>query len=95
SSFSSAMVGVAIAAIGFTTTQPTIETKLTPEIFSLTMFLMFVVPVLGLACNLVAMKYYPLTREKMEEIQEHIAAIKTQYEAETGEVVADTIEEFI
>ena len=32
----------------------------------------------GLFCNLVAMKFYPLTKEKMEEIQERIAEIKAQ-----------------
>lgn len=32
----------------------------------------------GFICNLIAMKYYPLTKEKMEEIQGEIAAIKAQ-----------------
>ena len=32
----------------------------------------------GLLCNIIAMKFYPLTKEKMEEIQDKIAAIKVQ-----------------
>lgn len=36
------------------------------------------VPIIGLVCNLVAMKFYPLTKEKMEEIQEEIAKIKAK-----------------
>jgi Na+/melibiose symporter-like transporter len=31
---------------------------------------------IGLICNIIAMKFYPLTKEKMEEIQEKVAAIK-------------------
>ena len=31
---------------------------------------------LGLVCNLIAMKFYPLTKEKMEEIQDEVAQIK-------------------
>ena len=31
---------------------------------------------IGLVCNLIAMKFYPLTKEKMEEIQDEVAQIK-------------------
>ena len=41
-------------------------------------FLCYGIVILGLICNLVAMKYYPLTKEKMEEIQTEIARIKAQ-----------------
>ena len=41
---------------------------------------MFLVPIIGLVCNLIAMKFYPLTKEKMEEIQDAIAEIKAKAE---------------
>ena len=80
SSFATTIVSFAIAAIGFTTTQPTDTTPLTPEIFWLGISLMFLIPIIGLACNLIAMKFYPLTKEKMEEIQDAIAEIKAKAE---------------
>lgn len=38
--------------------------------------------ILGLLCNLIAMKFYPLTKEKMAEIQDKVAAIKAAAAAE-------------
>lgn len=78
SSLSTSIVALAIAAIGFKTTQPTPETPLTSGIFWVAIILMFIVPIVGLVCNLIAMKYYPLTKEKMEEIQGEIAKIKAK-----------------
>lgn len=78
SSFATTIVAFAIASIGFTTTQPTVDTAYTTPIFWMAISLMFLVPIIGLACNLVAMKFYPLTKEKMEEIQEEIAKIKAK-----------------
>ena len=78
SSLASTIVAVSIAAIGFTTTQPTADTPYTSAIFLLGISLMFLVPIIGLGLNLIAMKFYPLTKEKMEEIQEEIAKIKAK-----------------
>ena len=39
---------------------------------------MFILPIIGWLINLVAMKFYPLTKEKMEEIQNTIAEIKAK-----------------
>ena len=33
---------------------------------------------IGWICNVVAMKFYPLTKEKMESIQDEIARIKAE-----------------
>ncbi len=82
SSLSNLLVSVSIAAIGFTTAQPTVETPYTNAIFYVTMFLFFIVPMIGLGCNIIAMKFYPLTKEKMAEIQNEIAAIKQKALAE-------------
>ena len=39
---------------------------------------------IGLLCNLIAMKFYPLTKEKMAEIQDEVAAIKMKAMAENA-----------
>lgn len=78
SSFASTIVAFAIAAIGFTTAQPTVDTPYSASIFWVSVLLMYGAPIFGLVCNLVAMKFYPLTKEKMEEIQETIAEIKNK-----------------
>ncbi len=82
SSLASTIVAVAIAAIGFTEVQPTPDTPLTPELFWVTMALFFGAPFFGWICNVIAMKLYPLTKEKMVEIQERIAEIKREAQAE-------------
>lgn len=78
SSFATTIVGLLIATIGFRTTQPTPDTPYSNEIFIITMICMFILPIIGWLINLVAMKFYPLTKEKMEEIQNTIAEIKTK-----------------
>lgn len=82
SSLATTVVAFAIAAIGFTTTQPTVDTPYSASIFWVGTILMFIVPCIGLVCNLIAMKFYPLTKEKMEEIQESIAEIKAKAQVE-------------
>lgn len=81
SSLATTFVAFAIAMIGFKTTQPTPETPLTSGIFWMALGLFFLVPIIGLVLNLIAMKFYPLTKEKMEEIQEEIAKIKAKNHA--------------
>ncbi len=76
SALADTIVSVSIALIGFTSTQPTPETPYTTGIFWVTMFLVFGMPYIGWILNLIAMKYYPLTKEKMAEIHEEVARIK-------------------
>ena len=78
SSFATTIVGLMIAMIGFKTTQPQPDTTYSNEIFIITMICMFILPIIGWLINLVAMKFYPLTKEKMEEIQNTIAEIKAK-----------------
>lgn len=78
SSLATTIVSLSIAAIGFTTTQPVATTPYTPSILWVGITLMFILPIIGLVLNLIAMKYYPLTKEKMEEIQEEISKIKAK-----------------
>lgn len=76
SSLSHTIVGLMVAMIGFTEAMPEISETLTPALFAVGLFLYFGMPILGWLATLIAMKFYPLDREKMEEIQEEISHIK-------------------
>ena len=69
SSFSSTIIAVAVAAIGFTQAMPDVTDAVTPAIFWMTMLLYIGVPMLGWIASLIAMKFYDLDGEKMSEIQ--------------------------
>ena len=55
----------------------------TPGIFWLTMCLYYGLPILGWICTLVAMKFSPISRERMVEVQRSIAEKKAAALAET------------
>jgi Na+/melibiose symporter-like transporter len=57
---------------------PDVQTPLTPELKYVGVFLAYGMVILGLICNVIALKFYPLTKEKMEEIQGEIAEIKAK-----------------
>lgn len=78
SSFAPMIAGVLYAAIGFKDALPDIQTPYSDELKYVTVFLAYGMIIIGLLCNLVALKFYPLTKEKMEEIQEKIAEIKAK-----------------
>lgn len=76
SSLATTIIALMLAGIGFKTQQPTPETPYSSGIFWITMFCLIGAPIIGWLLNLVAMKFYPLNKEKMASIQEHIAEIK-------------------
>lgn len=81
SSFAPLLAGVAYAAIGFKDHLPDTSTQMADcpaSIVPVTIFLMYGTVIIGLICNVVALKFYPLTKEKMAEIQDEIAAIKAK-----------------
>ncbi|MGN0643605.1 MFS transporter [Gemmiger sp.] len=78
SSLASTIVALVYAAVGFTTTLPTEETPFSTGILVATLVCYLGMPVIGWILNVVAMKFYPLTREKMAEIQDEIARIKAE-----------------
>ena len=78
SSFATTFVALFFAAIGYTEVLPTPESPYSAGIFWVTMACFLGAPVVGWICNIVSMKFYPLTKEKMEEIQGRIAEIKAQ-----------------
>lgn len=78
SSLASTLVALIFAMIGFRTALPTIETPYSDAILFGALFCFIGMPIIGWLLNLVAMKFYPLTKEKMEEIQAEIARIKAE-----------------
>jgi Na+/melibiose symporter-like transporter len=78
SSLAPMIAGLMFAAIGFKETMPDVQTPLTPELKYVGVFLAYGMVIIGLICNVIALKFYPLTKEKMEEIQGEIAEIKAK-----------------
>ena len=76
------IAGFAYASIGFADKLPEATTPYSTELMLVSVFLMYGMIVLGNICNVIAMKFYPLSKEKMEEIQDEIAAIKAKTMAE-------------
>lgn len=78
SSFASTIVGWCCVLIGFKDAFPTQDTPYSSGIFWVTMFLFIGMPILGWICSLIAMKFYPLDKEKMIEIQSKISSMKKE-----------------
>ncbi len=67
-----------VAAIGYKTVMPQMGDKVTSGVFWMTMFLTFGLPVFGWLCNIVAMKFYSLDKERMVEVQKNIEQKKKE-----------------
>ena len=78
SSFAPMLLSMCYAAIGFKDALPDVGVPYSDQLFYVTLFLAYGIVIIGLLCNVVALKFYPLTKEKMEEIQGEIAAIKAK-----------------
>ena len=94
SSFAPFITGVLLSAIGFSTTMPNSSTTLSDIVANggvyegqvinigmvkpVTLFCAYGMLIVGLLCNVIALKFYPLTKEYMESIQEKIAEIKAK-----------------
>ncbi|MFS0880593.1 MFS transporter [Metabacillus niabensis] len=72
SSLSQTIVGLVLATIGFKTVLPDINTPYSDKIFWATMFLYIGTVMLGWLTSIVAMKFYPLSKDKMVEIQDEL-----------------------
>ena len=97
SSFAPMITGVVFAAIGFTEKVPDSTARMADIIADgntylgqsinvgmikpACLFLAYGTVIIGLLCNVVALKFYPLTKEYMETIQDEIAAIKAKAQA--------------
>ena len=81
SSLSTTIVAVVVALIGYTEAMPQATDPLTSPLFNVTMLLWLGIPVLGWICTLVAMKFYPLDKETMVEVQRKNQEIREKAEA--------------
>ena len=79
SSLSTMFVGFAMASIGMSKTQIVPNTSMGPAFGNMVLFCFCIMPFLGHLATLIAMKFYPLTKERMEEIQKAIAEKKASY----------------
>ncbi|GHU89226.1 sugar transporter [Spirochaetia bacterium] len=82
SSFAPVIAGLLFAMIGFSKELPDVSTPETPALRYVGIFLAYGMLIIGFLCNVIAMKFYPLTKEKMVEIQAHIIEIKKEYQNE-------------
>lgn len=80
SSFAPMIAGLVFAAVGYADHNPVEGDPVTLKLRIGVAFLAYGLIIVGLICNLIAMKYYPLTKEKMSEIQDRVAAIKAASE---------------
>ncbi len=78
SSLSSTFVSLIYAAVGFSAALPTNNSPFSTSLMWATIACFIGLPVFGWLCNVIAMKFYPLTKEKMEEIQGEVARIKAE-----------------
>jgi Na+/melibiose symporter-like transporter len=88
SSFAQTIVGLTMAAIGFKTVFPDIDTPYSDSIFWATMFLWAGTVMIAWTISLIAMKFYPLDNEKMIEIQSELNARRAKNEANLIEIDA-------
>ncbi len=76
SSFAPMIAGIVFASVGFTDHNPVQGDPVTMELRIGVAFLANGLIILGLLANLIALKFYPLTKAKMAEIQREVTAIK-------------------
>lgn len=88
-SASSIILAACLATLGYTDSMPQPGDPSSPKLFWMTMFLWLGMPVLGYLASIIAMKWYPLTAEKMVEVQQHNNELRAKnaaaYEAELAE----------
>ena len=84
SSFAPMVAGIMFSMCGFTDHNPVMGDPVTPGLRMGVVFCAYGMIMIGLVCNLIAMKFYPLTKEKMEEIQDEVAQIKMKAMAENA-----------
>ncbi len=76
--FSAVIATGAVALVGYTAAMPQPTDPSTPAIFWLAMGLKFGLPILGWITTLIAMRFCPLSREEMVNIQKRIAEKKAE-----------------
>ena len=78
SSFAPLIAGLLFAAVGFADQLPDQSAPYSIGLRNVTIFLSYGLIIIGQVANLIAMHFYPLTKEKMEEIRGEIDRIKAE-----------------
>jgi len=68
SSLGATIVGIAVASIGYVSAMPQATDTFSRPILNVALFLWLGMPILGYVCTLIAMKFYKLDKETMEEV---------------------------
>lgn len=71
-------VGLAFAWIGFEEKLPDVNTPYSTSLFVFGLFFYYGSSVLGALCNIVAMKYYELTPEKMSDVRRKLSELREE-----------------
>lgn len=77
SSLGSTIAAVSITFVGYINRVPQLGDEVTWSKFWMCMFLVMGLPILGWICNIAAMKYYDLNKERMVEVQKCRQEFKT------------------
>ena len=85
SSLGSTIAAIGISFVGYANSVPQLGDTPTWPIFWMAMFLMFGMPILGWICNIIAMRFYKLDRERMIEVQKTINERKKAAEKAAAE----------
>lgn len=84
SSCSDTILALCLTMIGYVSVQPQPGDACTSSVFWMTMFLWMGLPIIGWVCTLVAMKWYPLDKEKMAEVQKKNAELRAAQQAQSA-----------
>ena len=76
SSLGTTIISLGLVAVGYSQVQPGPTDEMTSGLFIFLLVMYFGLPFIGWIANLIAMKFYPLDKEKMEEVQATIANMK-------------------
>ncbi len=82
SSLGATIAAGCVALIGYTKVMPQPTDERTPAIILMALVLMYGLPIVGWICTLIALKFSPLSKEKMVEVQKNIQEKKAQIKAE-------------
>jgi Na+/melibiose symporter-like transporter len=77
-SLNSVIVGALVVSIGFTEMFPTVTTPYSGDLFMIAMICYCGLPLIGWIINILALKRYDLTPDRMAKIQEEIASRKNR-----------------
>lgn len=72
------IIGVVVAAAGFPDAYPDAAQPLTPELFNAGIIILAVIPLALLIIGLILIRFYPLDRDAMEQVQQTISERKRE-----------------